>query len=185
MAEDIFKNILPGDTKRSIDWYRKQIGRINTTPRKLMSNTSNLTTRIMPGKMYMFYYDAKFKDTLPYWDKFPLILPFRLVPGGFYGINLHYLPYGARFKILNILNEIATTTGANESKRMILNWRLLNSTASLEPIKACVKHYLDSQVESRFLEINHSDWVTAALLPVEQFVGANKTKVWQDTRKFA
>lgn len=185
MAEDLFKNIRVADTKKSAEWYRKQVGKLGANPTRLMSDTKKLTTKLQPGKMYMFFYDAKLKDTLPYWDKFPLILPFRKVPGGFYGINLHYLPYGARFKILNILNEVAESSGVDDKKRLVLSWQLLNSTSSLNPIKACVKHYLDDFVQSRFLEVNYSDWVTAAMLPVEQFVGASKNKVWQDTRKLA
>jgi hypothetical protein len=51
------------------------------------------------------------------------------------------------------------------------------------PVKACVKHYLDSQVQSRFLNIKYPDWVTASLLPVERFVGASKQQVWQDSRE--
>lgn len=185
MAEDLFKNIKLTDSKKSVEWYRKQVSNLGANPNRLMANTKKLTTRLQPGKMYMFFYDAKLKDTLPYWDKFPLVIPFRRVPDGFYAINLHYLPYGARFKILNILNEISETTGKDENKKLLLNWRLLNSTSSLNPIKACVKHYLDDFVQSRFLEVNYSDWVTAAMLPVEQFVGASKNKVWQDTRKLA
>lgn len=184
MSEDLFKNVKFTDSKKSVEWYRRQVSGLGASPTKLMSNTKKLTTRVLPGKMYMFFYDAKFKDVLPYWDKFPLVLPFRKVPDGFYGINLHYLPYGARFKILNVLNQIAESTGVDENKRLLLNWRILNSSSSLDPIKSCVKHYLEDYVQSRFLEVNYQDWVTAAMLPVEQFTGASKNKVWQDTRKY-
>lgn len=183
MATDLFKNIRPTDGKRSLEWYRKQIsGFRGISADRLMTETKMLKSRITPGKMYMFYYDAKYKDVLPYWDKFPLVLPYRRIPEGFFGINLHYLPYGARFKLLNILSEISNNTDSNESKKVQLSWEILNSTASLSPAKACVKHYLNEHVQSRFLEVSSKDWVTAALLPVEQFIGANKNKVWQDTR---
>ena len=35
----------------------------------------------------------------------------------------------------------------------------------------------------RFLKINFSDWITAAMLPVENFKNAKKEKVWQDTKQ--
>ena len=51
----------------------------------------------------------------------------------------------------------------------------------LEPAKMAVKHYLNSHVQSRFHKIEYADWITASQLPIEQFVGSNKTNVWRDT----
>ena len=56
-----------GDTTRSLSWYQAQVKTLrNVKPNNLMSNTPELSTRILPGTMVMFLYDAKFKDTLPY-----------------------------------------------------------------------------------------------------------------------
>lgn len=175
-----------GDTDHSLAWYQTQVKALAsaaTRPNKLMQNVPDLTSRLMPGKMYMFFYDAKLKDKLPYWDQFPLVLPFRKVPGGFYGINLHYLPYAMRFKLLGALHQYATDEKLNEDTRVRVNWRLLVTLSRVAPVKACVKHYLDEHVQSRFLNIKYPDWVVASLLPVERFVGASKSKVWQDSRE--
>lgn len=172
-----------GNTQRSLNWYQSQIKSLKgITPNKLMANAPDLVNSILPGYMYMFFYDAKLKDSLPYWDRFPLVLPFKKVNEGFYGINLHYVTYGVRFKLLGYLTEL-TSKQVNEDVRLKLNWSFLNSASNLAPVKACVKQYLSSHVESRFLKIKSSDWVTASQLPVERFVGASKTKVWQESRK--
>jgi hypothetical protein len=47
----------------------------------------------------------------------------------------------------------------------------------------CIKRYLYSNIESRFLEISSNEWDIAALLPVESFVGATTSKVYADSRK--
>ena len=175
-----------GDTERSLDWYQTQVralSRAKIQPNKLMQNTPDLTTTLLPGGLYMFFYDAKLKDKLPYWDEFPLVLPFRRVQDGFYGINLHYLPYPMRLKLLGALHERAADTKITESTRLKTNWRMLQTLSTIAPVKACVKHYLFEQVQSRFLQIKYPDWVVASLLPVEQFVGATKTKVWQESRE--
>lgn len=175
-----------GDADQSLAWYQTQVKALAsaaTRPNKLMQNVPDLTTRLMPGKMYMFFYDAKLKEKLPYWDQFPLVLPFRKVPDGFYGINLHYLPYVMRFKLLGALHQYATDEKLNEDTRVRVNWRILVSLSRVAPVKACVKHYLDEHVQSRFLNIKYPDWVVASLLPVERFVGASKSKVWQDSRE--
>jgi hypothetical protein len=173
-----------GDTEKSLDWYKTQVKTLSSlSPNRLMTNAVDMTTRVFPGSMYMFFYDAKHKDKLPYWDSFPLVLPFRKVPGGFYGINLHYMPYGARFKLLGMLHEYASDEKVNEDTRIRVNWRILTSLSRVAPIKHSVKHYLDEYVQSRFLQIKYPDWVTASLLPVERFEGANKQEVWADSRK--
>lgn len=175
-----------GDSDKSLAWYQTQVKALAaaaTKPSKLMQNAPDLTTRIMPGNLYMFFYDAKLKDKLPYYDMFPLVLPFRKVPGGFYGINLHYLPYPLRFKLLGALQEYALDNTMSEDNRVRVTWATLLTMSRVAPVKACVKHYLDGQVQSRFLNIKYPDWVTASLLPVERFVGASKQQVWQDSRE--
>ena len=175
-----------GDSDKSLAWYQTQVKALAaaaTKPNKLMQNAPDLTTRIMPGNLYMFFYDPKLKDKLPYYDMFPLVLPFRKVPGGFYGINLHYLPYPLRFKLLGALQEYALDNTMSEDNRVRVTWSTLLTMSRVAPVKACVKHYLDGQVQSRFLNIKYPDWVTASLLPVERFVGASKQQVWQDSRE--
>jgi hypothetical protein len=83
-----------------------------------------------------------------------------------------------RFKILGLLSDYST--GKDEDTRIQLSWRLLNASSRLQPAKFAVKHYLNSHVKSRLYKIPYTDWVTASQLPVEKFVGAQKTKVWQD-----
>lgn len=175
-----------GDTDKSLEWYQIQVKALAsaaTRPNKLMQNVPDLTTRLLPGKMYMFFYDAKLKEKLPYWDQFPLVLPFRKVPDGFYGINLHYLPYAMRFKLLGALHQYATDEKINEETRLRVNWNILLNLSRVAPVKACVKHYLDEHVQSRFLNIKYPDWVVASLLPVERFVGASKQEVWRKSRE--
>jgi hypothetical protein len=181
MATNAFETIRlnAAGEEKSYQWYRQQIsslGKLSNTNQVLKD--TQVATRIIPGEMYLFYYDPKHKDTLPYYDRLPLVLPFRKVADGFYGINLHYLPYMMRFKILGLLSEYAT--GKDEDTRIQLSWRLLNASSRLNPAKFAVKHYLNSHVKSRLYKIPYNDWVTASQLPVEKFVGAQKTKVWQD-----
>lgn len=181
----IFDKITP-DPSKSFQWYQAQVRKLTNArgqTERMLTNSKQLTTNLVPGKMYLYMYDAKHKDTLPYWDSLPLVLPFRKVPKGFYGLNLHYLPYMMRFKILGLLNDYASDDKNDENTKIILSWRVLSNAARLKPLQACVKHYLYSQVQTRFLVIGYPDWVTASQLPIENFQGANKTTVWRETQK--
>lgn len=177
-------NMKAGDQQRSYTWYRNQVRNLATgiSGTQLLKN-DQLSNRVMPGEMYLFIYDPKHKETLPYYDTVPLVLPFRRLPDGFLGINLHYLPYLARFNLLRDLNTLARDNRLTNDKRLMLSWQLLNSSSKYLSATACVKHYLNSHLQSRFLKINYDDWITAAMLPVENFKKAKPEKVWADTKQ--
>ena len=175
-----------GNSKKSLTWYQNQVKQLRNVSGSVNSMLSgkagNLKSRIKPGELYLFQYDAKHKDDLPYWDAMPLVLPFSTVPGGFLGINLHYLPYGLRFKLMGALLEVKHKT-ADETKQQLFSWQLLNSGAKFPGVGACVKHYLTGHLRSRFLLIPSEDWLSASMMPIEQFQNASKETVWRQSRK--
>jgi len=184
MAEDIFKNIRQSadNTEKSYSWYQEQIKKLSGVSANNLLRNSILTNRLRPGEMYLFMYDPKHKDTLPYYDKFPLVLPFRVVPDGFFGINLHYLPYLVRYKLLGRLSELATDNKLNDKTRIAISWNILQSSSVYSPVNACVKHYLEKQIKTRFLKIPYPDWLIASQMPLEKFVGKSKTEVWKESQ---
>jgi hypothetical protein len=133
--------------------------------------------------MYFFYYDPKHKDKLPYYDRFPLVIPIERYPDGFLGLNLHYIHPKQRIILLDKLSEFANNDKYNETTKLRLSYDLLSSASKVYELQACVKRYLYSHVESRFLEITADEWDIAALLPVHSFVGAPTSKVYSDSRK--
>ena len=173
--------------EKSRTWFDQQVLLLRrkryTTKQVLRDNPASLTQKIFLGKLYMFVYDAKTKEELPYWDKFPLVFPFKTVSDGFLGINLHYLPYYMRIRILDRLMMFASNKKMNETTRLRMSWGMLEGSTRFSPVKACVKHYLKSNVKSLFKEIPANDWTTAMLLPVEQFTGAAPVRVWAESRK--
>lgn len=186
MATSVFDkvNLTPENMKKSVRWYQDQVKKLGNVSRSnLMGDASKLTSTLLPGGLYMFFYDPKHKETLPYYDRFPLVLPFSRVEKGFLGLNLHYLPYMARFKLLGSLTNLTSDKKITENTRLRLSWSLLQSSANHTLLKPCVKHYLYEQLESKFLMIPYTDWLLASQLPVEKFENATKDKVWQDSRK--
>jgi hypothetical protein len=173
--------------RKSRDWFEQQVlimSRQQITPQKvLQGNIEQLTNRVMPGFMYMFAYDPKGKAELPYYDRFPLVLPFRKTPDGFIGLNMHYLPYQFRILLLDRLLIFKNNSKFDETTRIKYSWALIDGVSKYAAAKPCVKQYLTGHVRSRFRQINSNDWATAMLLPVERFVGASKQEIWADSRK--
>lgn len=139
---------------------------------------------IVPGNMYLFQYDAKHKKTLPYFDRFPLVFPFKKVEDGFLGLNMHYLNYPLRIKLLDRLQQYRNNDRMDEKTKIKLSWALIEGSSKLNLALPCVKHYLVNHVRSQFIKIESKDWATAMLLPVERFYSANgvtKQEVWKDS----
>lgn len=173
--------------KKSSAWFEQQVLLLNKkkfTPQQVLRDRRDaVSARIVPGNLYAFLYDAKHKETLEYWDRFPLVFPFRSVPGGFYGLNLHYLPYRMRLQLMDKLLQFKNNDKFDETTKLRYSWNLIGGAAKFKAAEPCVKHYLYEQVRSPFAKIESYDWATAMMLPVERFVGANKNAVWQDSKR--
>ena len=192
MATQLFTDILQKAADPTIAtnnanlWLREQAQSIKSVnnPKQLLSKqTDRMVTAITVGRMYLFMYDPKMKDELPYYDRFPLIFPFRRVQGGFYGINMHYLPHMLRAKLMDSLHTLANNKNYDDSTKLRLSYQLLHRAAKFRYFKPCVKHYLNSHVRTRFLWVPADQWETALFLPLERFVGATKQQVWRDSRR--
>lgn len=180
---------MPADIQnRTVDarsWLRdraQEVRRVDSLG-IIRQNTSNLQNKVMVGHMYMFYYDPKMKEELPFYDRFPLIFPFRRVKDGFYGINLHYLPYMMRAILMDRLYSLINNQNMDETTRLRLSYKILSSSSQFRYFQPCVKHYLNNHVKSRFLYIHPREWDVALFLPTERFVKANKQVVFNNTRR--
>ncbi len=172
------------NSKESLEWFRKQLRGMKRVNRKGMLKDPDveLARRILPGRMYMYFYDPKHKKTLPYYDRFPLIIAVKPAPNGFFGLNMHYLPPILRAKLMDgLLDYKAGDPGLSAKMRITLG--RLNSVTKLRYYKPCYKQYLNSKVASRVVQVPSGDWDFTLFLPSEQFKKASVQKVWADSRK--
>ena len=78
MAKTVFDKILDTATgPKSYDWYKKEVKKMTTPGARALINKGKATLRPKYGVMNLFAYDPKHKATLPYYDKFPLIMPLQ------------------------------------------------------------------------------------------------------------
>jgi len=162
----VFDKILDTTTgPKSYDWYRKQVQSLTRVPgaRGLISQ-GKATIAPKYGVMNLFGYDPKFKETLPLYDRFPLIFPLEPAKGGFYGINFHYLQPGARVAFLRQLERFASDKNFDKKTRYNIG------ELSGRYFKKTIKHYLTRQVRTSFLNITADEMAIAIFLPVARFV---------------
>ena len=159
-----------GDRDLSINWYKKKVADLSSrvSAARLMRDGK---TKKAPSfnKLHFFRYNPKLKAILPYYDTFPLVMPIQSAPGGFLGINFHYLPIPLRMRLLEILDK--RNFQGNYSKLKNINL-----------IKPTLKHYLRRQFASGFLQLEEDEFAPAIFMPVAQFRKAGAGTVWRDSR---
>tara|TARA_B100001287_G_scaffold48865_1_gene37888 strand:- start:7617 stop:8207 length:591 start_codon:yes stop_codon:yes gene_type:complete len=184
---DAFRAGINPRTRQSRDWFRKRVQslrRINRTE-LLQSDELKLVNKSNPliGSMNMFFYDPKHKETLPYYDRFPLIIIVGPAKGGFMGLNLHYLAPILRAKFLDELLNITNNKKYDETTRFQISYKMLQATTKMRYFKPCIKHYLFSQVKSRLARVHAPEWEIATFLPTADFAKASATSVYRESRK--
>ncbi len=170
-------------TNASRAWLRAKVKELKPTSDKLMTDRQRLKNKSMIGRMYFYFYDPKTKDSMPYYDRFPLVIPIERYNDGFLGLNLLYIHPKNRMILLDKLSDTTSNGTYDENTKLKINYRYLAAASRVFEATPCIKRYLFTQIESRFLEITADEWDIAALLPVESFVGASTSKVYADSRK--
>lgn len=185
LTKKIAKNLL----QEAIDWFKSVVKGVPvnpTGPGEDLPDTRHMLKRLTPkqaiGRMYMFIYDPKTKDTLPYYDRLPLVIPFSFHSDGFTGLNLHYISPLQRAKLLDAFSGILNNSKYDDTTKIRLTYGILQSASKYKYYKPCVKRYLNNHVKSKFIEVQPSQWMHAVLLPTEKFVKASKTQVFIDSR---
>ena len=174
-------------TKKSREWFQdkvKELGSVNRTA-LLKDDALDPTTREIAGSMYMYFYDPKTKATLPYYDRFPLVIMVEDAKGGFYGLNLHYLRPDIRAEFLDRLMKLAPNKLTDRTRVNKMRYDLLKGVQKYKEFKPCFKHYLTSHIKSKMVRVPMTDWEIAIFLPTEQFKKKSKTAVWSESLKIA
>ena len=165
---------------KSTDWYKDKIREFGTPTAMNLIRDGKRNNRPFFGRLNMFFYDPKLKKTLPYYDRFPLVLPLENYNDGFLGINLHYLPIPLRIRLLDRLVDFSNNTKFDESTILNVNYTNLKRVNLIKPT---IKRYLAGKVKSAFRRIDADEFTIATLLPVQRFSKASEGQVWNDSRK--
>jgi hypothetical protein len=176
------------NSQKSRQWFREQatkMGKLRTA--RIMTQRDWITSTPKIGKLYLFQYDAKWKDELPYWDMMPLVFFFNSYTknGTQYlvGMNLHYLQPALRMVLFAQLLSLRNEKRYRKNTRLRLTWEILQSMSSSRLVGPCVKQYITKNIRSKFIEVPPSDWEVIIPLGLERFQKASSAKVWGDSVK--
>jgi hypothetical protein len=165
-------------TKAARDWIRNNAALIRTNPKKLItSGEATFTPEI--GKFYLYEYDPKLKDELPYYDRFPVIVVLNVYNDGWLGVNFHYLPYFERAGLMEALYSL--TNMKDNTERLKVTYELLNNASKFNAFIPCIKRYLADHVRSPLLSVDMDKWDILLFLDIARFQKASVSTVWVDS----
>ena len=181
-----FSNLKPSEIathkKESLEWFRKNLKRLGDTKREFINNADPVY-RLEMGDMYLMEYDAKLKDKLPYYDRYPLVLPFDFTNNGFYGLNLHYIAPRHRVALLEALYETVERNDMDIAEKFRFNYSLISKVTGMRFAKPCVKRYLTSHIKGQLMKVDSKYWDVVSMLPSSDFGKVNTNTVYADSRK--
>ena len=194
--ETLTKRILTELESKGIDpqsnpgrtWLLSKMRKLNPTSKdrmEIIRDREAQRTRTMIGRFYFFFYHPKTHETLPYWDRFPMVIPLTRYHDGFLGLNLHYIYPKDRLVLLKQLGRFATGARNDERTRLRLSYPLLKAMHQAYRATPCVKRYLTQHIQSRAIEIPPQEWDIAATLPVQSFqshTNVSPQEVWEESK---
>ena len=177
------------EVRRSAQWFQDKIKGLKGGLRNQFSSTNaakfyrEAETKVNPnllkrraelGDLFCYYYNPKYRTTLPYYDMFPMIMLLSAEKETFLGINFHYLRPKWRAVLLD---RVSAKLGSG-----LPRWSKLRQIRQIAPT---IKRYRFDHIMRRVVPIEENEQEIAIFLPTERFKKSAKAKVWADSeRKF-
>ena len=176
------------EVKRSAKWFQDKIKGLKGEVKNRFSSTNAakfyresekindaaFQRRASLGDLFCYYYNPKYKDVLPYYDMFPMIMLLKAEKETFLGINFHYLRPKWRAVLLD---RVTAKIGGGLPK-----WNKLRQIRQIAPT---IKRYRFDHIMRKVIPIEEDEQEIAIFLPTERFKKAGKAQVWSASeRKF-
>lgn len=172
-------------------WLAINLSKIQTSMNQnkfIEERTKNTFSKntISMGSMIFFGYSPKTKTVLEFWDEFPIVIFMHRQPGGFLGVNFHYLPPMKRSLFLNealkFVSDPNWHKNLNSKTSINLSYPILKMSASMKMYKHCIKRYYFNNIVTKVAKINPDEWKSVPFFPMDKFKGASRQDVWSLAR---
>jgi hypothetical protein len=199
-AAYFMNRIGPDDRNVFVKSYRASGGKLESTysnPEQYISAAdrnnkfSTLRQNVHIGGLYIYRYEAKYKDKLPYWDVFPLLFLIKVTPDHFMGLNLHYIAPRQRALLMDAIRnhlvrnnldpaDMDVDKGKQTTRARTISYQQLKGASKHLLFKPCVKKYLQSpaNVRSQFVKVPYDQWNEILFLPLQRFHKKSSKHVW-------
>jgi hypothetical protein len=155
-----------------------------------------------PGKIYIFKYDAKYKNILEYWDKHPIVFVLGKMPAAegmlTVGINLSWYPPNIRKEIIERIKTMYKVKyeeaikqkprSAKDQKEVPVDLFALKMALDNMGFSWAIRTYLPQNIKNPKYCICYEDWDKAVRLDqpriFPEIQGAPLNKVYEMFKKY-
>lgn len=110
--------------------------------------------------LYYFRYRPKLRETLPFWDRQPLMFPLRITNTHTLGINIHWVPAHIRNRFLNWLIDNSKKI-KNQKRFARQTYNVIKSTSGLRAVATNgIRLYINNNA-SNVKEITREELMSA------------------------
>ena len=162
-----------------MNWYEAGV-------KSKTQNEAKITrTRFQPGKIYVFKYDPKYANELPWFDANPVVLAIEQVNNNDLGINLNLLPVPFKEKLLDELftrmrikvnkkeTDEVSKIDALKEKPLRITYEGIKAYLEKDGYDFALRQYIPSRKRDQAV-VSYSKWPEIALC---DFMDFNKTNV--------
>ena len=174
------------EVRRSAQWFHDKVRGLKGELRNKFSSTNAakfyresekinplvFRKRVSLGDMFCYYSNPKYRQVLPYYDMFPMIMLISADKDTFLGINFHYL--APKFRAI-LLDRVTAKVGKG-----IINWKKISMITQIAPT---IKRYRFDHIMKKVVPIEESEQEIAIFLPTERFKKASRAQVWSDSKR--
>jgi len=174
------------EVRRSAQWFHDKVRGLKGELRNKFSSTNAakfyresekinslvFRKRVSLGDMFCYYYNPKYRQVLPYYDMFPMIMLIGADKDTFLGINFHYL--APKFRAI-LLDRVTAKVGGG-----LINWKKISMIREIAPT---VKRYRFDHIMKKVVPIEENEQEIAIFLPTEKFKKTGKAQVWSDSKR--
>ena len=174
------------EVRRSAQWFHDKVRGLKGELRNKFSSTNAakfyresekinplvFRKRVSLGDLFCYYYNPKYRQVLPYYDMFPMIMLIGAEKDTFLGINFHYL--APKFRAI-LLDRVTAKVGKG-----IINWKKISKIREIAPT---IKRYRFDHIMKKVVPIEESEQEVAIFLPTERFKKSSRAQVWSDSKR--
>jgi hypothetical protein len=185
-------NLPNSNTISNFEWFRRLVNRsmdggktLDEIRQQIISDPKRVRdNRFFRGKLYFFFYNEPlYRDKLPFYDTFPLLLLLHRKGSNIFGCNLHYLPPRIRLSKFLELMQYTNQNKLSWRTNIVLDYDKLINSDTWDILRPTFRQYRLNRIQGNCINIPAQDWPIAINLPVERFKKMDRRTIWNRTIK--
>lgn len=140
------------------------------------------------GQILHYAYNPKYKDVLPFWDRFPTIIVLNQNSRYVLGLNIHFVPTSVRKKIIQFLLK-KNKYNIKNNRPIVASYDMFKSFLREINAVICIRKYIKSRMSHNcIIPSTYESYIDSVVhLPTKKIYGMSQEDIYrlllQDKKK--